>query len=159
MGHSAARGTFCRGVAQLRFKTGPGENMKRLICFSLLALPMVARAAGSTGEHLAYTVGCVNCHHQTDKHIINAPPLVIVKSYSLPEFRRLMKTGVTKAGRDMAAEGSIMGFVAKEQFAHFTDDEVAALYEYFTKEWTAEMGLEEEKKIPIYFKQSSDEAD
>jgi hypothetical protein len=97
-------------------------------------------------------VGCVNCHHQTDKQIINAPPLVVVKAYSLSEFRRLMKTGVTKDGRDMASTGSVMGFVAKEQFAHFTDAEVAALYAYFTKEWTAERGMEEEKKIPIYFK-------
>jgi len=119
----------------------------------MLALPATLLASGPSGEHLAYTVGCVNCHHQTDKHIINAPPLVIVKAYSLPEFRRLMKTGVTKAGRDMASEGSVMGFVAKEQFAHLTDEEVAALYEYFTKEWTVAKGIEEEKKIPIYFKQ------
>ena len=133
--------------------------MKRLACSFMLALPIVAQAAGSTGEHLAYTVGCVNCHHQTDKRIINAPPLVIVKTYSLPEFRKLMKAGITKAGRDMASEGSVMGFVAKEQFAHFTDDEVTALYAYFTKEWTAEMGMEEEKKIPIYFKQSPDKAE
>jgi len=131
--------------------------MKRLICLLVLTVPMTLQAAESMGEHLAYTVGCVNCHHQTDKHIINAPPLVIVKSYSISEFRRLMKTGVTKTGRDMASEGSVMGFVAKEQFAHFTDDEVAALYEFFTKEWTAERGMEEEKKIPIYFKQAQDE--
>lgn len=117
-----------------------------------LALSPCVRAAPSPGEHLAYTVGCVNCHHQTDKHIINAPPLVIVRSYSLAEFRKLMKTGVTRAGRDMAAEGSVMGFVAKEQFSHLTDAEVAALYDYFTKEWTAATGIEEEKKIPIYFK-------
>jgi hypothetical protein len=133
--------------------------MERLVCSFLLALPIGARAGDSLGEHLAYTVGCVNCHHQTDKRIINAPPLMIVRAYSLPEFRTLMKTGVTRAGRDMASEGSVMGFVAKEQFAHFTDDEVTALYEYLTKEWTAEMGMEEEKKIPIYFKQPSDEAD
>jgi hypothetical protein len=113
---------------------------------------MALQAADSTGEHLAYTVGCVNCHHQTDKHIINAPPLVIVKAYSLTEFRRLMKTGITKAGRDMASQGSVMGFVAKEQFAYLTDAEVSALYTFFTKDWTAERGLEEEKKIPIYFK-------
>ena len=127
--------------------------MKRLTSIILLVLPLLAQAASPTGEHLVYTVGCVNCHHQTDKHIINAPPLVIVKAYSLPEFRRLMKTGVTRAGRDMASEGSVMGFVAKEQFAHFTDDEVAAVYEYLTKEWTVERGLEEERKIPIYFPQ------
>ena len=125
----------------------------RSFLFLLLCLPGVLLASGPSGEHLAYTVGCVNCHHQTDKHIINAPPLVIVKGYSLPEFRKLMKTGVTKAGRDMASEGSVMGFVAKEQFAHLTDDEVTALYQYFTKDWTVAKGIEEEKKIPIYFKQ------
>jgi hypothetical protein len=134
-------------------------NMKRLGCFLALALPVTSYAAGPSGEHLAYTVGCVNCHHQTDKHIINAPPLMVVKAYSISEFRRLMKTGVTKAGRDMAAQGSVMGFVAKEQFAHFTDAEVTALYNFFTKEWTAERGMEEEKKIPIYFKHPPDKAE
>ena len=130
--------------------------MRRLICCFTLALPVILQAATPSGEHLAYTVGCINCHHQTDKHIINAPPLVIVKAYSIAEFRRLMKTGITKAGRDMASQGSVMGFVAKEQFAHLTDAEVGALYEFFTKDWTAERGIEEEKKIPIYFKQSPD---
>lgn len=131
--------------------------MRGLICFFTLVLPVTLLAANPSGEHLAYTVGCINCHHQTDKHIINAPPLVIVKAYSISEFRRLMKTGITKAGRDMASQGSVMGFVAKEQFSHFTDAEVAALYDFFTKEWTAERGIEEEKKIPLYFKQSQDE--
>ena len=131
--------------------------MKHLICFFTLALPVTLQAANPSGEHLAYTVGCINCHHQTDKHIINAPPLVIVKAYSISEFRRLMKTGITKAGRDMASQGSVMGFVAKEQFSHLTDAEVAALYDFFTKEWTAARGIEEEKKIPVYFKQSQDE--
>lgn len=130
--------------------------MNRLIGLLILALPVAVQAKGPSGEHLAYTVGCINCHHQTDKHVINAPPLVIVRAYSISEFRRLMKTGVTKAGRDMASEGSVMGFVAKEQFAHFTDEEVFALYDFFTKEWTPERGLEEEKKIPIYFKQPAE---
>ncbi len=128
--------------------------MKRFICFFALALPVTLQAANPSGEHLAYTVGCINCHHQTDKHIINAPPLMVVRAYSISEFRRLMKTGVTKAGRDMASQGSVMGFVAKEQFSHLTDAEVGALYDFFTKEWTAEKGMEEEKKIPLYFKQS-----
>jgi len=130
--------------------------MKLLICVWALVVPVTLAAATPSGEHLAYTVGCVNCHHQTDKHIINAPPLTVVKAYSISEFRKLMKTGVTKAGRDMASQGSVMGFVAKEQFAHLTDAEVGALYEFFTKDWTAERGIEEEKKIPIYFKQSPD---
>jgi len=133
--------------------------MRRLMCIFGLLLPFAAHADTSKGEHLAYTVGCVNCHHQTDKHIINAPPLVVITSYSIGEFRRLMKTGVTKAGRDMASEGSVMGFVAKEQFSHLTDAEVTALYNFFRKEWTAARGVEEEKKIPIYFKQPQSKVD
>ena len=133
--------------------------MKSLICFITLALPMTLQATVPSGEHLAYTVGCINCHHQTDKHIINAPPLVTVKAYSISEFRRLMKTGITKAGRDMASQGSVMGFVAKEQFSYLTGAEVTALYDFFTKEWTAARGIEEEKKIPIYFKPSQDKTE
>ena len=130
--------------------------MRRFIGILALAVPAAVTAATPSGEHLAYTVGCINCHHQTDKHIINAPPLTVIKAYSISEFRKLMKTGITKAGRDMASQGSVMGFVAKEQFSHLTDAEVGALYEFFTKDWTAERGIEEEKKIPIYFKPSHD---
>ena len=127
-----------------------------LISIVALVLPMTLQAAAPSGEHLAYTVGCINCHHQTDKHIINAPPLVVVKAYSFSEFHRLLKTGITKAGRDMASQGSVMGFVAKEQFSHLTDAEVSAIYEFFTKDWTIERGIEEERKIPIYFKPQGD---
>jgi len=123
-----------------------------LVASLALALPLAVAAAPSRGEHLVYTVGCVNCHHQTHKSIINAPPLVVVKAYSLPEFRRLMRTGVTKAGRNMVAEGSVMGMVAQEQFAHFTDDEVQAIYGFLATEWTAQRGVEEEKKIPLLFR-------
>jgi hypothetical protein len=126
--------------------------MRRLIAVLTLTMPLAALAASSTGEHLVYTVGCVNCHHQTPKEIINAPPLIVVKSYSLPEFRKLMKTGVTRQGRDMLAQSSVMGIVAKEQFSHFTDEEVKAIYTFLTTKWTVERGLQEETKIPILFK-------
>ena len=100
-----------------------------------------------SGERLVYVVGCVNCHHQTPKEILNAPPLTIVKSYSLPEFKTLLKTGVTRNGRDMYAEGSIMGIVAREQLSYLTDDEVLAVHEFLQKDWTAERGATEEAKI------------
>ncbi len=130
--------------------------MRRLFLLLALVLPLASLASAPSGEHLAYTVGCVNCHHQTHKKIMNAPPLVTVKAYSLPEFRRLMKTGVTKTGRNMVAEGSVMGVVAQEQFSHFTDEEIDALYKFLATEWTAQRGLEEEKKIPILFKKQID---
>lgn len=133
--------------------------MRLLIASLALALPLRLVAAPSLGEHLAYTVGCVNCHHQTHKRIINAPPLVIVKAYSLPEFRRLMRTGVTKTGRNMVAEGSVMGVVAQEQFSHLTDAEVLAIYKFLTTEWTAQRGVDEEKKIPLLFKRQIDKGE
>ncbi len=81
---------------------------------------------------------------------MNAPPLVVVRGYSLPEFRTLLKTGVTRDGRDMYAQGSIMGIVAREQLSHFTDDEVAAVHEFLRKQWTAERAAQEEAKIGTF---------
>ena len=110
----------------------------------------VATPAPLSGERLAYVVGCVNCHHQTPKEILNAPPLAIVQAYSLPEFRTLLETGVTRDGRDMYAQGSIMGIVAREQLSHLTDEEVVAVHEFLQKEWTAERAAHEEAKIPLF---------
>jgi cytochrome c553 len=107
----------------------------------------VAKPTAISGERLVYIVGCVNCHHQTPKEILNAPPLIVVKGYSLPEFKTLLKTGVTRSGRDMYAQGSIMGIVAREQLSHLTDDEVAAIHTFLQKDWTAERGMREEEKI------------
>ena len=124
---------------------------KSIVPALLLVVSLAARCEPPLGEHLVYTVGCVNCHHQTPKDIINAPPLVVVKTYSLPEFRRLMKSGVTRSGRDMLAQSSIMGIVASEQFSHFSDDEVKAVYDFLSQQWTVERGLAEEKKIPVLY--------
>ena len=60
--------------------------MKHFMAAAVMVLPLAALAGSPSGEHLVYTVGCVNCHHQTAKEIINAPPLIIVKAYSLPEL-------------------------------------------------------------------------
>ena len=103
-----------------------------------------------SGERLAYVVGCINCHHQTPKEILNAPSLVLVQVYSLPEFRTLLKTGVTRDGRDMYAQGSIMGIVAREQLSHLTDDEIAAIHQFLQKDWTAARAAHEEAKIATF---------
>jgi cytochrome c553 len=110
----------------------------------------IAPATPPSGERLVYLVGCVNCHHQTPKEILNAPPLIVVQAYSLPEFRTLLRTGVTRDGRDMYAQGSIMGIVAREQLSHFTDEEVVAVHDFLQKEWTAERGAQEEAKIALF---------
>lgn len=107
-------------------------------------------SAAPSGERLVYAVGCVNCHHQTPKEILNAPSLLVVQTYSLPEFRTLLKTGVTRSGRDMYAEGSIMGIVAREQLSYLTDDEVAAVHEFLQHSWTSERASREEAKIATF---------
>lgn len=126
--------------------------MHRLPAALFLLTCSIAAAAPPSGERLAYLVGCINCHHQTPKEIINAPPLVIIQAYSLPEFKKLMKTGVTRTGRDMLAESSLMGIVAKEQFAHFTDEELFAVYTFLHDTWSMERARKEEAKIPSLYK-------
>jgi hypothetical protein len=111
-----------------------------LLSFNLTAAP--------DGKRLAFVLGCINCHHQTPKEAINAPSLVIVRGYSLDEFRTLLKTGVTRSGRDLLAASSLMGIVATEQFIYMTEEEIEAVYNFLKKDWTVEKGLAEEAKIP-----------
>ena len=110
----------------------------------------VAETKPVSGKRLVYLVGCVNCHHQTPKEILNAPPLEVVKAYSLPEFRTLIKTGVTRDGRDMYAQGSIMGIVAREQLSYFTDEELMAVYQFLHNDWTPQRAAKEEAKIATF---------
>ena len=128
--------------------------MHRLFAAAFLLTCNIAAAEPPSGERLAYLVGCINCHHQTPKDVINAPHLVMVQAYSFPEFKKLMKTGITRAGRDMLAESSLMGIVAKEQFSHFTEAEVRAVYDFLHDNWSMERARKEEAKIPLLYRQS-----
>ena len=74
----------------------------------------------------------------------------MVQAYSLPEFKTLLKSGLTRDGRDMYAQGSIMGIVAREQLSHFTEDEMAAVHDFLQKKWTAERAAQEEAKIATF---------
>ncbi|PZO08055.1 MAG: hypothetical protein DCF27_09845 [Lysobacteraceae bacterium] len=75
---------------------------------------------------------------------------MVVQSYSLPEFKKLLETGATRDGRDMYAQGSIMGIVAREQLSHLTDDEITAVHEFLQKGWTIERAALEEAKIATF---------
>jgi cytochrome c553 len=114
------------------------------------ASPRAATVAPPSGERLAYVVGCVNCHHQTPKEILNAPPLIVVQTYSLAEFATLLKTGAARDGRDLYAQGSIMGIVAREQLSYLTDEEIAAIHTFLQKEWTVERAAHEDAKIATF---------
>jgi hypothetical protein len=54
------------------------------------------------------------------------PDLNVVGAYSRADFRRLMRTGVATGGRQVG----LMSEVARGRYAHFTDAEVDAIYDY-----------------------------
>lgn len=129
----------------------------------LVALALISGAyadeSETEGQRLAYVLGCVNCHHQTPRDIINAPPLVIVQSYSYEQFTRLLKSGVTATERNLVEFGSIMGIVAIEQFSHLKDEEIAILFDYLKNTWTQDLALQEESKIPSLYKFDDDDVE
>jgi len=82
------------------------------------------------GEYLAKTT-CNECHGfdlrgQTDIDIAT-PDLAILAAYSDADFRRLMQLGEALGGRK---DLGLMTVVAKDRFAHFTDDELNDLLAY-----------------------------
>lgn len=54
------------------------------------------------------------------------PDLTMAAAYDLPAFTRLLRTGVPPDGRDLG----LMSSVARNDFRHFTDSEIAALHGY-----------------------------
>ena len=60
----------------------------------------------------------------------DTPALSIVAGYSATEFAKLMRDGVPRDGRKL----DLMAVVARSRFSHFTDEEVAGLYAYLSKQ-------------------------
>ena len=84
-------------------------------------------ASGSRGRYLAETV-CRECHGN-DLHGApdsSSPSLSIVTAYSHDDFDILMREGVAMGGRELG----LMAAVSRSRFAHFTEDEISALYAY-----------------------------
>jgi len=85
--------------------------------------------AVAQGRYLAHTM-CVECHgldlHGDPDGDEPTPHLALVAAYSPEEFAHLMRTGEPARGGPL----KLMAEVARERFAHLTDEEVAALYAY-----------------------------
>jgi mono/diheme cytochrome c family protein len=116
--------TSIRLMARLGLVLGQYQLQADLIEHDADQIPPVTAEGGPNGRYLAFT-SCTECHGQALEGGFNsAPPLVIVRGYSLDEFTRLMQTGVPRDGRDL----SMMGAVARSRFSHFSDEEIAALH-------------------------------
>ena len=85
--------------------------------------------ASARGLYLAKT-SCTECHGQQLEGGNGAPGLSVVQAYSADEFAKLMRQGVPRDGRKL----DLMQQAAKDRFANFSDDEVAALHSYLSRQ-------------------------
>lgn len=79
-------------------------------------------------RHLAGIV-CAECHGGDLKGNgwdTGAPDLGVVRSYGLPEFTRLLRTGIGADGK----EHGLMTSVSRDRLLHLSDAEIAALHAY-----------------------------
>jgi len=83
-----------------------------------------------TGRKLVM-VNCAECHGPAlmggePKPGLQAPDLVVAGAYDLPEFQRLMRTGVPTGNRKL----EMMSDIARRDLSHYTDAEIAAMHAY-----------------------------
>lgn len=83
----------------------------------------------SQGRYLARTT-CTECHGRDLRGDPGGPEpspnLALVASYTPDQFDRLMREGIPAGGQKLG----LMAAVARGRCAHFTDEEIAALYQY-----------------------------
>jgi len=93
--------------------------------------PVDAGPQHAAARHLARII-CAECHGGDLKGNgwdSGAPDLAVIRSYGLPEFTRLLRTGIGADGK----EHGLMSAVARARFHHFSDQEIADLHAYLTE--------------------------
>jgi len=113
------------GIATGKFKMQPD-----LVAEYAERMPANLGPNFAQGRHLAMT-NCAECHGATlaggePKPELKAPDLSIVGAYDLPQFTRLMRTGVPASGKKL----ELMDEIARNDLSHYNDPEIAALYAY-----------------------------
>ena len=94
------------------------------------------KAPADAGPHHAAArhlvdIACRECHSGDLKGgggEGDAPDLVVATAYGLPEFTRLLRTGIGVDGK----EHGLMSVVARDRFHHFSDEEIAGIHSYLT---------------------------
>src|SRR5205085_12163047 len=87
----------------------------------------------ASGRHLVET-NCSECHgadlkgKEVEPGVVSAD-LKIAGAYDLVQFRSMLRTGVGPGGKDIG----LMGKVAKSDFQHMIDEEIAAVHAYLVE--------------------------
>lgn len=89
--------------------------------------------AHALGRHIVET-NCTGCHGPNLKGKEVEPgsvstDLSIAGAYDPTQFRTMMRTGVAPGGKKLG----MMGVVAREDFSHMRDDEIAAVHAYLVE--------------------------
>jgi mono/diheme cytochrome c family protein len=116
------------GLATGKFQTQPEKVSAYAQSLPADLGPRIAR-----GRHLAVTA-CSECHGAAlnggePQPDLKAPGLSMVGAYDLPAFARLLRTGVPSSGKKL----TLMEEVAKADFSHLTDKEIAVLHAYLVE--------------------------
>ncbi|HEX5238020.1 MAG TPA: cytochrome c [Sphingomicrobium sp.] len=93
-------------------------------------LPMDVAPQFERGRALVM-VNCAECHGPALEGLelepgLKAPDLAIAAGYDLPQFTRLMRTGIAAGNRNLP----VMSHRARAAFSHYTDDEIASIHAY-----------------------------
>jgi mono/diheme cytochrome c family protein len=113
------------GIALGRFEPAPATLERFRTTY-----PIDVGAEHRAGRRIAATA-CAECHGSelgggAPGPDATAPDLAVAAAYDLPQFRTLMRTGVPPGGRDLG----LMRRVARQDFSHLSDEEVAQLHAY-----------------------------
>ncbi len=113
------------GLVAGRFRTQPDLAAE----FARRPLPDFGPAT-ALGRHMTATK-CVECHginlkgQELEPGVVSAD-LSIAGAYDLAQFKTLMREGKAPSGKDIG----LMGEVARGDFKHMTDEELASLHAY-----------------------------
>ena len=114
------------GVAIGRFRPAPAKMEE-----FQTQVPLPTGDALAAGRRLAANA-CSECHGPAlfgmsmEGSDVVTPDLRIAAGYDYEQFRTLMRTGETPSGKKLG----LMATVAKQDFSHFTDAEIASLHGY-----------------------------
>jgi len=94
------------------------------------------------GRYLA-AVACAECHSSDfaprPDQFFRTPDLSLVAAYDRADFFKLMRTGKAAGDREVG----FMSRTARTRFAHFSDDEINAIYDYLAARGRKMTGMDE----------------